>query len=587
MIEVLPLNSTELGIRFKYDPLLVERVKGLPQRRWDKDKRAWVFKPTIENIEFVRKWFPTAVWDAKCETFEADALVRKDQREATKIKKATGALDFDSLAQVPFKMKPKNHQKIALLLGRDMPAFAYFMDQGTGKTKVLIDDAAHNYRAGRINALLVIAPNSVKTNWLDPDGSDDDEITKHMPPDVDYNAACWVSNPTKDQKKLYQGSRRAWGDVGCLHILIVNVEAIQFDRVEQELREFCLKHKVMIAVDESTRIKHRQAQRTKTAMKLRQFCPMARIATGTPVIKSPLNAFSQMKFLDPDIIGYSNYRSFENHFAVKGGYGGYQVLTYQNLDELQDCIDKVSYRVLKDDCLDLEPKVYQKRMVPLGGEQLRIYRELKENSIVEIESMVKDGYIEATIVLTKYLRLQQITSGFVPVLDEAGQSTGYSPFSERPPKIEEALNIIDECQGKVIVWCRFIPEIRMMANALHKSNIPFVEFHGAISEADRLDARRSFQTDGDSPKVFIGQIQTGGVGITLNKARTVIYLSNTFNTEDRVQSEDRAHRIGTEGSVTYIDLIAPGTVDQHIIRSLLEDKKLSDLIMRDGVREWI
>lgn len=583
MIEVLPISSSELGIRFKYDPILVERVKGLPQRRWDKDRKLWTFKPTLENIEFVRKWFPNATWDDTCSTFEQEAKERQRQREKVAERKRTGDIDITQLDDVPFRMEPKTHQKIALLLGRDMASFAYLMDQGTGKTKVIIDDAAHNFRMGRINGLLVIAPNSVKTNWIDPDGSGDDEITKHMPPDIKCNAGCWVTNPTGRQKTNYENFKDKLGGP-FLHILVVNVEAIRVERVEKELQKFCKEFDVMIVIDESTRIKHRQADRTQTAMKLRQNCVIARIASGTPIIKSPLNAYSQFKFLDPDIIGYSNYRSFENHFAIKGGYGGYQVLTYQNIEELTEAIDKVSYRVLKDDCLDLDPKVYQKRMVPLNSEQLPIYRSMKENAIAEIEGLER---IEATIVLTKYLRLQQITSGFAPVLNEAGEMLTYQPLGKPPPKIEEAINIIDECQGKVIIWCRFIPEIKMMAAALDKERISYVEFHGAISEADRLDARRAFQSNSDEPRVFLGQVQTGGVGITLSRARTVIYLSNTFNTEDRVQSEDRAHRIGTEGSVTYIDLIAPGTVDQHIIRSLREDKKLSDMILKDGIRAWI
>lgn len=584
MIEVLPVSSTELGLKFKYDPILVERAKGIPQRRWDKDKKLWTFKPTIENIEFVRKWFPNAAWDDKCQTFEKEAKERQRQREKVAERKRTGDIDFKVLDGVPFRMEPKTHQKVALILGRDMPSFAYLMDQGTGKTKVIIDDAAHNFREGRIGGLLVIAPNSVKTNWVDPDGSGDDEITKHMPPDIPYNAGCWVSVPTGKQKKIYEVFKDKQLQGMMLHILVVNVEALHVERVQDELRKFCNKFAIMIVVDESTRIKHRQTDRTQVAIKIRQLCPIARIASGTPIIKSPLNAYSQFKFLDPDIIGYSNYRSFENHFAIKGGYGGYQILTYQNIDELTEAIDKVSYRVLKDDCLDLDPKVYQKRMVPLNSEQLPIYRSMKENAIADIEGLER---IEATIVLTKYLRLQQITSGFAPVLNEAGEMLSYQPLGKPPPKIEEALNIIDECQGKVIIWCRFIPEIKMMAEALKKEKISYVEFHGAISEADRLDARRAFQSASENPRVFLGQVQTGGVGITLSKARTVIYLSNTFNTEDRVQSEDRAHRIGTEGSVTYIDLIAPGTVDQHIIRSLREDKKLSDMILKDGIRAWI
>jgi len=585
MVEILPITNTELGIRFKYDPILVERVKGLPQRRWDKDKKVWIFRPTIENLEFIRRWFPDATWDERCATFENDAKQRAQQREEVQNLKQTGAIDYSVLDGVPFKMQPMSQQKTALILGRDLPAFAYLMDQGTGKTKVIIDDAAHNYRQGRIDCLLIIAPNSVKTNWCDPDGGFD-ELEKHMPPDIEYVKGCWMSSPTSVQKDRYKKFRNSWGKQ--MSVLVVNIEAIQFDRVAEEVYSFIEAHNgAMIVVDESTKIKHRTAQRTKMALKFRERCKIARIASGTPIVKSPLNAFSQFKFLDPDILGFSNYRSFENHFAIKGGYGGYQVLSHQNLDELGEKINKASYRILKDDCLDLPEKIYQKRMVPLSGPQLSIYRQMEEDAIADIEHLIEDGYLEATIVLTKYLRLQQITSGFVPNINFAGETIGWEPFSERPPKIQETLDIIDECYGKVIVWCRFIPEIRMLEQALTKSKISFVSFHGGVGEAERVDARTAFQSDRDDPKVFIGQIQTGGIGITLTKARTVIYLSNTFSTEDRVQSEDRAHRIGTDHSVTYIDLIAPGTVDHHIIRSLREDKKLSDLIMRDGIREWI
>jgi SNF2 family DNA or RNA helicase len=591
-IEVLPINSRELGIKFRYDPILVEKIKALPQRRWDREKKVWAFMPSVENIKFIQTWFPSAQWSKDCETFRAEAMGRNAKRMEVVRKKQTGDIDLSIFDKVPFKLPPKSHQKVALALGQDATAFAYLMDQGTGKTKTLIDDAAHNFRLGRIDAMLVIAPNSVKTNWVDPDGGED-EISKHMPPDINYVSACWVSSPSQKQRRSmeeFEDHIRA-KKKKVLKVFVVNIEAIAFDRCFEWLQRFCKTLKVFITVDESTRIKHRTAQRTKAAFKLRKLCEIARIASGTPVIKSPLNAYAQFYFLDPEILGFSNYRSFEARYGVKGGYEGREILFYQNLEELQDKIDSASYRVLKDDCLDLDPKIYQKRHVPLTSEQKHYYNALREESIVAVEEALERGenkrWIEANIVLTKYLRLQQITSGFLPLLDGAGQAEGYVPFGKMPPKIAEAIDIIEECQGKVIVWCRFIPEIRMMEDALNAAGIRHVTFHGGIAEKDRVTARTAFQSDGSGIDVFVGQVQTGGVGITLNKARTVIYLSNTFNTEDRVQSEDRAHRIGTAGSVTYIDLICPGTIDAKVIQCLRENKRLSDMIMKDGIREWI
>lgn len=590
-IRVEPVNNRELAISFKYDPLLVEKVKGIPNRRWDKDNRRWVFPPTPENITFVQKWFPHAQWDPKCHTFQKEAAERAAQRKEISRVKLTGDLDLSVLDKVKFKMQPMTHQKIALLLGRDMEVFAYLMDQGTGKTKVIIDDAAHNFRKKRVNGLLIIAPNSVKTNWVDPDGGED-EISKHMPPDVSFNSGCWVASPTKAQKERFARFEKQCGKAGALDVLVVNVEGLSFARCFEYVQSFCKAHKTFIAVDESTRIKHRSTERTKAVLELRKNSAVRRIASGTPVIKSPLNAFSQFAFLDTEILGYANYKSFEARYGVKGGFEGRQILYYQNLDELQERIDSCSYRVLKDDCLDLPPKIYQKRQVHLAPKQLAAYRAMADEAIIEYETRLENGdvrssWIEANIVLTKYLRLQQITSGFLPILDEAGQMIGYKPFDKVPPKIQEALDIIEECQNKVIVWARFTPEVEMMCNALRSAGINYVRFDGSISEADRVNARNAFQSDSSGVKVFVGQVQTGGIGITLNKARTVIYLSNTFNTEDRVQSEDRAHRIGTDGAVTYIDLVAPGTVDGKIIACLRENKKIADQIMKDGIREWI
>jgi len=209
---------------------------------------------------------------------------------------------------------------------------------------------------------------------------------------------------------------------------------------------------------------------------------------------------------------------------------------------------------------------------------------------MRVDSLVilsKEHRVEAPTVLTQLLRLQQITAGYLPQINELGEQVGIEKIgSGPPPKIAEAMQIIEETEGKVIVWCKFKFEIAEMYEACVAAGVEAVTFSGDTTESDRLRHRTRFQTD-PTLKVFIGQVRTGGIGITLHAAATVVYLSNTFSTEDRVQSEDRAHRIGQTSHVNYYDLICPNTVDVRILNVLRENKRVSDEIMRDGYQSWI
>jgi len=594
-------DGDNLSLTFPFDQILVERVKGMPQRKWNKAKKNWLFRPTLANIQYVMKWFPDAEWHEDTFSFVEGAEERKKNRDQTAEAKEQGNFDLNLLDGIPFKLPPLNHQKKALLLGRDMPIFAYLMDQGTGKTKVAIDDAAHNWRQGRIDAMVVFAPNSVKSNWIDPEDnysitkepSDMDEIEKHMAPDIQVNKGCWVSSQNKREKKLYKQFRDKWGDKNLLHILVVNIEAVHVKRVFDELMEFVRLHKTMAICDESTKIKNRTAKRTKNAIKVRDECVMARIMSGTPLIKSPLNAFSQFRFLDEDVLGFSNYYSFQHHFAVMGGFGGYQVLFYKNLEELSEKINAVSYRVLKKDCLKLPPQVYLKRKVELSRPQAVAYTDMRDLMIVHLESFGHESVVSAQIVLTQLLRLQQITGGYLPILGDSGDTIDVFPLvsPENNPKFKEVMDIIDESgDQKIVIWCRFRAEIEGLASLLRKrEDFKFIEFHGGISTNQRRDNRKLFFSDPNC-KVMIGNQDAGGLGIDEFKVGSIaIYLSNSFSTEGRVQSEDRTHRIGSEmhDLITYYDIIADGTIDNKIISCLRSNVEISATIMKDGWREWI
>jgi SNF2 family DNA or RNA helicase len=362
------------------------------------------------------------------------------------------------------------------------------------------------------------------------------------------------------------------------------VEGLWTKKAQAVAKSFLRSRKVMLVVDESTRIGNRTSKRTKAALEMRKSAPLARIASGTPVIKSPLKAYSQFGFLDPNILGISTYAEFQSRYAMMSPKDPNIPIRFLNTGELADKIAGVSYRVMKTDCLDLPPKVYQRRNIYMGTEQAAWYKKMRDDSLVILS---REHRVEAPTVLVQLLRLQQITAGYLPQINELGEQTGIVKIgAEAPPKIAEAMQIIEETEGKVIVWCKFKFEIAEMFDACCRSGVEAVTFSGDTSEADRLRHRARFQDD-PTLKVFIGQVRTGGIGITLHAAATVVYLSNTFSTEDRVQSEDRAHRIGQTQSVNYYDLICPNTVDVRVLNVLRENKRISDEVMRDGFQNWI
>lgn len=584
----ITLEAGYLILQVAFDPIEVERAKLIPKRRYLPTRQVWKAPAILPIFDYIERVWPNAAWAADARDLYHQAKVKEQWRQRV----ASGDVDLSAnLAGIPFKHPPYDHQRKALILGRDMDAFAYLMDQGTGKTKTLIDDAAHNYREQRIDGLLVISPNSVKTNWVSNDeGDEPDEIAKHMAPDIPYEKGVWFSNSTAAQRKAWSSFEDKWRTSRSLLILSVNVESLHVARIAGMLERFCQLRKVMIVVDESTRIKNRTATRSKMAVDLRKLCPLARIMSGTPIIQSPLDAYSQFYFLDPDILGFATYAEFSSRYAVPHPTLPGVAARYINLDELSQKIAGSSYRVRKEDCLDLPPKVYLKRAVHMNKEQQGHYDNMRTKLITYLDIKTKDQPrpVVATMVMTQMLRLQQIVAGHLPVLnpDTFEQEGIHKIGTGMPPKVAEAIEIIEDNPGKVIVWCRFRFEIEEMAAALKEKKLKHVLFYGDTSETERSLNRKAFQDD-DSVKVFVGQIRTGGIGLNLYKASTVIYLSNTFSAEDRLQSEDRAHRIGQVNKVTYYDLVTPRTVDERVLAALRNHRSVSDEVMRDGYSNWM
>ena len=473
-----------------------------------------------------------------------------------------------------FKMPPYEHQLTALRKGWNLDEFAYFMDMGTGKSKVLIDNFSVLYVKGYIGGVLIIAPKGVYRNWSS------NEIPTHMPEHVLADICIWQPNHTQ---KFLNTWKKLFEDNYNLKIFLMNIEAFSTRKGVEVAEKFLLAHGTLMAIDESTTIKSKNAKRTKSIVKLGKMAKYRRIMTGSPITKSPMDLYTQCEFLNPELLGHKSFYSFQYEYAIikrrnLGSYSFNQIVGYKNLKELNGLLDNFSYRVRKQDCLDLPDKVYTKRVVELTPEQAKMYSDLKKIAL----GICEEGTVTPTTILTQLLRLQQVCSGHVK-LDDGTIKT----FSSA--KIKELEAVVEEINGKAIIWANFTHDIESIVELLIKmyGEDSVVSYYGATSTDQRDYAMSSFQNPDSPVRFFVGQPRTGGYGLTLTQASTVIYYSNSYDLEVRLQSEDRAHRIGQVNKVTYIDIIAEKTVDEKVLQALRSKIDIASVVLQENVTDWI
>jgi len=473
-----------------------------------------------------------------------------------------------------FRTKPYAHQLAALEKSWNKKEYGYFMEMGTGKTKVLIDNMSMLYDKGKIDGALIVAPKGVYTNWLSQ------EIPIHLVKHIKPKMVLWTATSSKKKEQEYATLFKPDYD---LHILIMNVEAFSTKKGVEFAYKFLRTHKTLMTIDESTTIKNPSAKRTKSILMLGKQAKYRRILTGSPVTKSPLDLYSQCAFLNEELLGHASYYSFRNRYAqmIDRNFGGRRVqivASYQRLDELEDILKAFSYRVQKAQCLDLPKKIYMNRVVELTKDQKEAYATMKSAALAQL----KGKMATAPHVLTQLMRLHQITCGHLKSDD--GTITNF-----KHNRIEELMDVMDEMEGKVIIWANYIHDIEEIVKTVKKEygDDSIVQYYGAISSDDRQKAIKLFQDPKSPVKYFVGNTQTGGYGITLTAASNVVYYSNSYDLEKRLQSEDRAHRIGQHKPVTYVDLIAPKTVDEKIIKALRGKINIASQIMGDTLESWI
>ena len=472
-----------------------------------------------------------------------------------------------------FKTKPYAHQLTALEKSWNKENFAYFMEMGTGKTKVLIDNVAMLYDKGKIDGALIIAPKGVVKTWYEQ------ELPTHLPDHIENVSVLWQPNITKTQQEKLD---TLFEIDTALHILIMNVEALSTEKGVKFATKFINSHKTMMAIDESTTIKTPSARRTKNIINLGLNAKYKRIMTGSPITKNPLDLYTQCEFLDPWLLDFASYYAFRNRYAEMKtmhlrGRSIQVVDKFQNLGELSDVVKQFSYRVLKEDCLDLPPKVFIKRHITLTVDQKRVYEQMKKQAIAHL-----NGKVTTTMtVLTQLMRLHQITCGYVTADDGTTQQVESN-------RLNELMSILEDTDGKVIIWANYQLSVGEIIQKIIKVYGPdsYVHYYGLTPQEDRQDFIRKFQND-PKCRFIIGTPQTGGYGITLTEANTVIYYSNGYDLEKRLQSEDRAHRIGQKKTVTYIDLIAEDTIDEKIVEALRKKINIASEVMGEELRDWI
>lgn len=537
-----------------------EKAKAIPGYFWSKEHKMWEWPIFPQDYETVTKINSAFGFNIQYSEVMGDEKKITTTVGSTPSHNEVGA--GVDIYQTP--VKPFQHQIDVVNMMLKHKKFGLFMDMGTGKTKCVIDWFGVLKASKEVEIMLVVCPKSVISSWID-------ELIKHKyKEDQDFVV---LEGTRKQRLKLMSKA---------IIINIINYEGLV--SLKDEIKVFN-QPEIAIVLDESSKIKNPRAKRTKLIVKTFVDNKYKFALSGTPITQCPVDIYPQFKFLDSDYLGFSSYYTFRNFYCVMGGYLNYQIVGYNHLDELKDKINKHSIILKKKDCLDLPDKIYEKRTLDMSTQMAEQYRHMKKELLLELEGQ---DNITASIILVKFMRLQQILSG--RWLDNTRDNV----------KLNELTDVIKENSDgiKVIIWCRFIESISIIRKRLDIHNISNVVFCGQKSKTDdilygengkklsvikqRQEIIRKFQED--DVKVFIGQIQTGGMGITLTAASIVIYYENNFSLQDRLQSEDRCHRPGQKNNVTYIDMLYKGTIDEHIMKAITSKEKLSDYLV-GGVKD--
>jgi hypothetical protein len=476
---------------------------------------------------------------------------------------------FDLAAErTPYVEKTASHphQVDCKAKARPRRHFAIFMEQGTGKSKVVVDLAAERFCAQEITGCLIISKKGVHRQWVE------DQIPRHC--GIPFAGAYW---PIKTRDGWVPETLRP--EPGILKFFTINIDGIKTEAGRKMAQSFITSHngRVVMAIDESQDIKDNTSQRWKAAHILGLRCAHRIILTGTPIAKDLTDEWSQLLWLDESILGIRYKQAFRNEYCIMGGFEGREVVGQKNMARFRSLVDPHTFRVTKDE-IGILPKAYDRWHFDLTATQKRMMREMRQTLVAKIDS---GELATAANAMVAMLRLQQISNGFVQNDDKVVESIFPEPKAN--PRIAALLEYLDANPGKVAIWARFQRDIENIMSVLGSDA---VAYYGPTKDRDRAEAVRSF-LDPAGAKYFVSNPQAGGTGLNLQGlCQRAVYYSNSENSIDRWQSEDRIHRIGTNGACVYTDLVAKGSMDARILANHHDKKMLSNMSLGD-MRNWL
>jgi len=472
-----------------------------------------------------------------------------------------------------FKRKPRQHQSNALDFVYGEESAALFMDMGTGKTKVVIDLVCQYYRENKVSCLIVVCPKNLVQNWAD-------EFAMDKWDKVEAEVVALEGSGSKKARSL-EKCVAMMQNSDKLHVIITNYDCLLNTQVKLALTKILSSADTLVACDESTYIKNPQAKRTKHLVSMRDLAQHRLVLTGSPVTEAPTDVFGQYQFIDPTVYGNS-FVAFRAEYCDMGGFEGRQIIGYKNIAKFQQKLYKKAFRVQKSECMDLPPKIYVERPFTMSDEQRELHTKMANEMVAEL----RGEEFSVNMAMTKIMRLQEISSGYIK------QGDTIKHLTKGNPKMDALMELLDEASDqKIIIWCREHEEIRNVVAALEarelaakkrlpKSNVmaPVFQFHGEVKDKDR-DANKKAFIAHPGKAYMVMNPQSGGMGLTLVCATMMIYYSNLFSMKDREQSEDRAHRDGQTKSVTIVDLYAKDSVDEHVMKILKRKKHVKNMFM--------
>lgn len=541
-----------------------QRLKNISGLRWNRTTRCMVGPVSLNLLDGLARYYK----------LPADMETKRQRLGKTRREIDAERLAEDPAPLLPYPVKANlyKHQirgaNMALrafgALDAKTPGggFGELFEMGCGKTLTTIAVAGALYNLGKIDRVLVVAPTSVCSVW---------------PHDLNQFAAfpreARVLLGDKKKRLKALNELENW-PFKALRIAVINYESTHREGIFEALAAY---KPDLIVCDESQRIKNPSAAQSKALHKLGDAAPFRMILSGTPVQNNAVDLYSQYRFLDPAVYG-ANFYAFKNRYCIMGGYGQHQIVGYRNMDELVEKEHSVAYRVTKEECLDLPQQTFINRYVQFTDAEQAIYEQLRKSSFLELET---GENVTATTILTMYLRLMQLTGGFLT----ADEST--RPKQVNTAKLDALADIVDDyvvdAGKKLVIFARFRAEIAAIENLLRLRKIQYGSIYGDVPMEERGKIVEDFQTNPDT-KVFVAQIQTAGLGITLHAASTAVFYSYDYNYANYAQALARIHRIGQRLPVTYIHLVVDGSIDEKIL-SALENKEDMAKTVVDSWRE--